>query len=64
MTNENHHKERASEKTLADLYHAAVSIEEKVEEIIDGLQELIETQRDRNYRGYDWGYDYKDYDID
>jgi hypothetical protein len=39
---------------LEGLYRKVASIEEKVEEISDGLQELIEVSRDRAYHAYDW----------
>ena len=58
MTTEHHHEEMTSDGLLERLYNVAVSIEQKVEEIFEGLQDLIDTEQDRTYRGYDWRHEY------
>ena len=57
MTTEDYHAKGMSEKQLADLYRVAVSIDEKVEEILEGIHDLADAENGRLYREYDWGYD-------
>ena len=54
MATKDYHERRTSGKTLDDLYHVATSIDEKVEEIMDELHDMVEYQRDRSYRGFEF----------
>lgn len=60
MTTEDYHEEGETECTLDDLYTVAVSIEEKVEEILDELKELVASGRESSMRGLDLRDSYDD----
>ena len=55
MTTEDYETRKAPRHTLDDLYAVARGIEEKVEEILDQLEDLGEIGRDRAYGRYGIG---------
>jgi len=62
MTTEDYHGKGMSEKQLKDLYRVAVSIDEKVDEILEGIHDLADAENGRLYRAYDWGCDMEEAD--
>ena len=57
MTTEDYHAKGMSEEQLKDLYRIAVSIDEKVDEILEGIHDLADAENGRLYQAYDWGCD-------
>ena len=64
MTTENYHDKRTSDAILEDLYRVAVSIEEKVEEILEELKDLVNYQSESSHRDYSFDDYYHDHDLE
>ena len=56
MTDKDYHSGKTTDQKLEDIHKIATSIEEKVEEILDGIRDLEDLRGERNYQQYS-GYD-------
>ena len=54
MTTDDYHPLKATDKSVDDLYRVAVSMEEKVDDILDELRDLTESCGSHAHRHYNW----------
>ena len=64
MTEDYYDGKRTTGKTLDDLHCVAVCIDDKVEEILDELKELVAYQSESSYHDYSMADYYRDHDLD